>query len=596
MIYIYKNLLATMTRLTPPSPPAGTLRSAATLLLLAIYSSTTSHGFTSHLPQSIARPTLSNHRGLATLDAAASAAPDLVVISPPGGIGEIASVESALLGGSVRWFVVSAPGAGGGAAEVALTAETLSAMERAGGSIELAGASADALLVNGSGDGVDGTSSAVATWCRGADSILCTYDGVMEEKRRVDRAKTAEERGMGNEENLIKSAVRVAAREAVKAASRGAVKVAVLGAGEELMMDGKEKKKGGGLLQGLLGGNQLEVPETLGEALMGNVVVVRHGELFGASASSPESSPFIGGPRIEPTIRDMYTMRSIRIDPTISLSGNVLSGEGSKTNRLSMGEAASRLALRKISLPSNLSNAQGQDDQDPALLDISVTSFSGTDAPTEDEWQTQFTRLFERLSSPSGGATLFTAEFGSVPNVRRLAEWIASKWAPAILRSYDIAGTRVGARPVYAVQTEDNVVEIVWQELVNFQPVTSGRMVITVEETGLTAARGKGDETKGFGKVSRVPLPGEDILVRRLGDAASQAVEKGLATKAKIASKEKPKPKPVESKPVAAVVSAPAVESSPAASSSEAGPRSAGARRSSERSRGRRKAEPPSEE
>jgi len=149
---------------------------------------------------------------------------------------------------------------------------------------------------------------------------------------------------------------------------------------------------------------------------------------------------------------------------------------------------------------------------------------------------------------------------------------------------------------VYAVQTEDNVVEIVWQELVNFQPVTSGRMVITVEETGLTAARGKGDETKGFGKVSRVPLPGEDILVRRLGDAASQAVEKGLATKAKIASKEKPKPKPVESKPVAAVVSAPAVESSPAASSSEAGPRSAGARRSSERSRGRRKAEPPSEE
>lgn len=245
----------------------------------------------------------------------------------------------------------------------------------------------------------------------------------------------------------------------------------------------------------------------------------------------PESSPFIGGPRIEPTIRDMYTMRSIRIDPTISLSGNVLSGEGSKTNRLSIGEAASRLALRKISLPSNLSNAQGQDDQDPALLDISLTSFTGTDAPTEDEWQTQFTRLFERLSSPSGGATLFTAEFGSVPNVRRLAEWIASKWAPAILRSYDIAGTRVGARPVYAVQTEDNVVEIVWQELVNFQPVTSGRMVITVEETGLTAARGKGDETKGFGKVSRVPLPGEDILVRRLGDAASQAVEKGLATK-----------------------------------------------------------------
>ncbi|KAL7471232.1 hypothetical protein ACHAXS_011521, partial [Conticribra weissflogii] len=590
-----------MARLTPLHPPAGTLRSAATLLLLALHSSPTSHGFTPRLPRSIARPAVApgttngaQRRGLAPRAAAGSTAPDLVVISPPGGIGEIASIESALLGGSVRWFVVSAPGGGGDAANVALTAETLSSMERAGGSIELAGASADTLLMNG--DGADGTSSAVAQWCRGADSILCTYDGVAEEKRRVDRAKTAEERGMGNEENLIKSAVRVAAREAVRAASRGAVKVAVLGAEEELMMeDGEKKKGGGGLLQGLFAGKQMEVPETLGEALMGNVVVVRHGELFGASASSPESSPFIGGPRIEPIIRDMYTMRSIRIDPTISLSGNILSGEGSKTNRLSLGEAASRLALRKILLPSNLSNAQVQDDRDPALLDLSLTSFRGTDPPTEDEWQTQFARLFERLSSPSGGATLFTAEFGSVPNVPRLAEWIASKWAPAILRSYDIAGTRVGARPVYAVQTEENVVEIVWQELVDFQPVTSGRMVITVEETGLTAARGKGDETKGFGKVSRVPLPGEDILVRRLGDAASQAVEKGLATKAKIASKEKSKPKPVETKPVAAVVSAPAVEPVPATSSSESGPRSAGARRSSERSRGRRKDAPPSE-
>ncbi len=39
------------------------------------------------------------------------------------------------------------------------------------------------------------------------------------------------------------------------------------------------------------------------------------------------------------------------------------------------------------------------------------------------------------------------------------------------------------------------------------------------------AARGEGDKAKGFGKLSQVPLPGEDFLMRRLGDAASQAIE-----------------------------------------------------------------------
>jgi hypothetical protein len=152
------------------------------------------------------------------------------------------------------------------------------------------------------------------------------------------------------------------------------------------------------------------------------------------------------------------------------------------------------------------------------------------ESPTDDEWNAEFSRALSMLSSPSGGAILFNAEFASVPSTSRLAEWISAKWAPAILRSYEIAGTRVGARPVYATHS-DNTVEIVWQDLVDFNPVTCGKMIIEVENNGITATRGGGDASKGFGSVSMKPLPGEDILVRRLADAAAQAVEKGLAVK-----------------------------------------------------------------
>lgn len=163
-------------------------------------------------------------------------------------------------------------------------------------------------------------------------------------------------------------------------------------------------------------------------------------------------------------------------------------------------------------------------------IDIALSSYPGSEPPTDDEWNAEFSRALGMLSSPSGGAVLFNAEFSSVPSTARLAEWISTKWAPAILRSYEIAGIRVGARPVYATQS-DNTVEIVWQDLVDFNPVTSGKMIIEVGVDGIIATRGGGDASKGFGSVSMKPLPGEDILVRRLADAAAQAVEKGLAVK-----------------------------------------------------------------
>lgn len=553
---------------------------AALLLSSAV---TTTGAFTT--PTS-PRVSISSPRLAASTTAlAAASSPDLVVISPPGGIGEITSIEAARLGGSVKWFVVSAPEGSSSVpgTKLALTAETLAAIEKSGGALDLAGATADSLLAQpdeGSGSNTNGALNAMASWCgsgsasgNSGKTIICTYDGADEEKLRLDRTKSAEERdaSANDEVELIRSGVRVAAREAVRGGSGKTI--ALLAAGEELSDGDDEEEKGPGFLAGLFGGNVLEVPETLGEAMKGTSAVMRYGELFGAPESSPESSPFMGGPRRDPTVREMYTLRSVRIDPTVS-GGDT----GSKTNRLSMGEAASRLGLGKVASSPK--------------MDVSLSSFAGTDSPDEEEWTAEFARAAEMTSSSasSGGARLFAAEFSSVPSTKRLAEWLATKWAPAILRGYDIAGTRVGARPVYALQTGDDTVEIVWQQLVDFSSVTSGKMIIQVDERGMTAVRGGGDAKGGFGGISSKPLPGEDILVRRLGDAASQAVEKGLAVKPQVAKKVVPVAKPVTT--VAAVTAAAA---EPAAPDAGPGPRGAGARRSAERTRGsgkRRKATP----
>lgn len=155
---------------------------------------------------------------------------------------------------------------------------------------------------------------------------------------------------------------------------------------------------------------------------------------------------------------------------------------------------------------------------------------------------------------------------------------------------------------MYSSRAGEGKVEIVWQELKDFESLTVGSMILEVTETGFTAQRGAGDPAKGYGKISLTPLNGEDVLVRRLADAASQAVEKGLANKAaKAEKKAKPQPKAVPAAPAVSTlvtdsgtVEQPAAAAAPPAASSEAGPRAAGARRSSERTRGRRrKAAPP---
>jgi hypothetical protein len=114
--------------------------------------------------------------------------------------------------------------------------------------------------------------------------------------------------------------------------------------------------------------------------------------------------------------------------------GNILSG-ASKSNRISVGSTLSRLATNQLSLPENISS-----------VDIVLSSYPGTDAPTDRGWKDEFQRALQMIASPTGGATLFATEFTVVPSTAPLAEWIATKWAPVILCSYDVAGIRVRAR------------------------------------------------------------------------------------------------------------------------------------------------------
>merc|ERR1712106_12550 len=126
-------------------------------------------------------------------------------------------------------------------------------------------------------------------------------------------------------------------------------------------------------------------------------------------------------------------------------------------------------------------------------------------------------------------------------------------------------------------------VEIVWQELVDFQSRVVGRMILEVGNSGIEAKRGPGDASDGFGFTSVKPLPGEDVLVNRLADAAAQAVDKGLAKKALLkTTKKSEKPPPVRA---TSLESSGSVDVAVKESVPETGPRKAGARRSTPRRR-----------
>jgi hypothetical protein len=427
---------------------------------------------------------------------ASSEAKSLIVISPPGGVGEVAAVKAAAMGSSVRWFVVSKEAN----QNVVLSQAALDNIAEAGGSVELAGADAESLLLPA--EDPKSAISAVAKWCGSADGIACAFDGVAEG---------------GEMTGTWKNAIKLAAKQVAPSVS--GCKLAILSALEGQEEDQKEEKGGlGGLVGSLVGGEKAKVPATLAEALgpnPSNIAILRHGELFGMPESSPDFSPLVGGPQRNPEFCEEYCTRSVRIDPTLSVTGNFMMGKSTRSSRHSVGEAAALILQNKV-------HATG--------LDLCLSSQLGSEPVPLDDWKEEFERSAKMVKS-GGGAQLFSASFSSVPDTERFADWIATKWAPAVLRTYDIATIRSGARPVFATRAGEGKTEIIWQELVDFKSVTVGKMVIQVSDTELVATRGPGDAAAGFGRISSKPLNGENVLLMRLAEAASQAIEKGLAKK-----------------------------------------------------------------
>jgi len=520
--------------------------------------------------------------GLTSASTVLHMASNIVVISPPGGVGEVAAVKAACLGSSVRWFVISDPGEDDTGAStvsassvVTLAPQALRDIADATGSLELAGATVQGLTKGGENERL-----AVAQWCGSADGLICTYDGATD--------------GNSGDPKGFRAALRVAAMEASKAVS--GPKVAVLAAEEDLE-DSKNENEAddvetsgiSNLMGSILGGGTTPVPATLPRSLAGSksedICVVRHGELFGTPESSPEFSPLIGGPRREPTITKEYTMRGVRVDPFI-VSGNVMGSSSQlQSCRHSVGESAALFAARKLSIPSSSNSYE----RSPTV--ISISSQAGTDEWTLDLWEEELNRVQELVDSGKA-STLFSSQDMIVDDTERLADWLATKWAPAVMKTYDIAAIRIGGRPVAAIRSGQGRVDITWQELVDFDSVNVGKMILQVNKDGMTATRGPGDASKGYGAINTMPLNGEDVLVRRLAEAASQAIEKGLAKKVQ---RKKPIKTAVEApKPVSSLQSSGSVDTqtpppSPKQPESSAGPRKAGARRSTPRSRGKKK-------
>lgn len=407
----------------------------------------------------------------------------VIVVSPPGGVGEVAAVKAACLGNTVRWFVVSKDAG----SSVTLAPQVFKEITQASGSLAVAGSTIEDLKVGG--DAV----AAVSKWCSSADGIICSYDGCEADEE-------------------FRAAILLATSQAVRGV--GGPRVAILGSDEDFgdVTGGKLDGGFGGLLGSFFGDGSSR-PTTMMGALGGKPLILRHGELFGTPESSPDFSPLEGGPRRDPVIAEEYTMRNVRVDPFL-VSGNVMASSSRRACRHAVGAAAALLGTGSLEAISD---------------DISISSQPGTEAWGLDQWEDEFDRVRELISTGKG-STLFRQEL-IVDNTERLADWLGTKWAPAVMRTYDIAAIRIGARPVYANRIDDSKVEIVWQELVNFETFIVGRMLLEVTKDGITATREAGERSKGYGTISKKPLPGEDVLVRRLADAASQSVDKGLAKK-----------------------------------------------------------------
>ena len=458
------------------------------------------------------------------LEAISATASDgvVVVVSPPGGVGEVAAVKAASSGSSVRWLVVSnADGESSTNTNIQLSPSTLKQITACGGTLDLASSTVEELQ-----NGDESSLQALSTWCSGGGAtsggavsgLICTYDGC----------------GTDYTAETYQAGIRLATQQASRNLNGPAV--AILAADQDLdnldgsgsgNSDSDESEEGGGIF-GLFK-NTPTIASTLVQAVpsSSSTTILRHGELFGIPESNPNFSPLVGGPKRTPIMAEEYTMRDVRIDPFV-FSGNIMASvSSSKSNRHSVGTAAALFATKQLSPIKAVSTS--------TIPSISLTSQTGLDEWTIDNYQNEIQRVQEQLESNKGSMTLFTNEEMIVSNVDRLTNWLATKWAPAVLKTYDLATIRSGARPVYALSPSEGTVEIVWQKLDNnMESVNVGKMILSVSEKGVSATRAAGDAIRGYGTVSMKPLPGEDVLVRRLSEATSQAIDKGLAKKVRV--------------------------------------------------------------
>jgi hypothetical protein len=233
--------------------------------------------------------------GKAAMHMATNGNQNLLVISPPGGVGEVAAVQAAQMGSSVKWFVVAPTSQS--LAAVSISPDTLDSIDEGKGSLDLAGASAETLLLPS--DDSSSAFGAVSTWCSDANGVICTVDGIEESVMRAARepgvsGNQLEASELAKTNQIVLNAIKVAAKEACSSSTT--MKVAVIPASMEEKVE-NEEEEGPNLLSSLFGGNKVEIPKSLTNAMSkgstNNYATLRYGELFGIPESSVSFSMII---------------------------------------------------------------------------------------------------------------------------------------------------------------------------------------------------------------------------------------------------------------------------------------------------------------
>ena len=112
----------------------------------------------------------------------------------------------------------------------------------------------------------------------------------------------------------------------------------------------------------------------------------------------------MGGPRKDATLCEEYTLRSVRMDPTLSvLSKSSLRNLKIRSSRHAVGQAAALLATQTLPITTN-------------ELDVIVSSLVGSDAVPLETWQAELTRI-EEMKQSVQGAQMFLSSFSSIPDI-----------------------------------------------------------------------------------------------------------------------------------------------------------------------------------